>query len=515
MPTPRTCALLLLASCAAVPEVERGRWKGAVVDAALIEQLAAAGDEASLATLALGLPRPELRDAAARRLVRLRLSRSPFREVRDAAAEVEATVLRLGVNPVSLAAHPARAVHVEPGVGPQGLCAEQEWSGLVRLRASPSCTREAAPPLRLQGLLLAELEGISRPVTVCGGALDLDPSPCLAPSDVRAGGRASVDPAGVLQVGELRADELPAWIDRQVLEVSLRVGSAPAGGRLLAGPLRPPGCAGPRGGGARGGWPGAARLGGARGQRAARGGRARGRRHLSRGAGAGGRAQPRGREPRRGRGARQPGRGRLVGELRSPRLLRRLRAWRGGERGRRRRRGRPRGAGRRWRPGGRRGRDLPRCPGAPRRARGVGPDGRAERGWGGRTGRRGRTRRQRRIRRPGRHRRALRRRRRPVDELPRRRRRSGGSGGSRRPGRRAGTAGTAGPAGGARGRLNAAREALPLSPPAPRAAARRRRRARGGRPARPGSPGCRPGSTRSGCAHTPAGAPGTLPASRA
>jgi hypothetical protein len=208
-------------------DAERGTWRGQPVDAPALDGLAAAADEAALSTLARRLPDPALRTEAARRLVRLRVARSPFPEVRADAAAVEARVLQLGANPVALAEHPPSAVGLQAGRSPTVLV-EQRWAPGPRLLTPGGDASGLVPELPLQGALQAELGGLSRPVTVCAPAAALDPTPCVAVADLRSGsplGR--VDGRGALRLAErLPAGALAGLAETRELVVLVRVGEA-------------------------------------------------------------------------------------------------------------------------------------------------------------------------------------------------------------------------------------------------------------------------------------------------
>jgi hypothetical protein len=87
-------------------DIEQGQWRGRAVDAAMLDTLAASGNEMILTRLAARLPSAELQEQARRRLVRVHIALSPFQEVRANAATVEETVIREGHNRVALSEHP-------------------------------------------------------------------------------------------------------------------------------------------------------------------------------------------------------------------------------------------------------------------------------------------------------------------------------------------------------------------------------------------------------------------------
>jgi len=185
-----------------VVDLEQGRYGGRPVDGALLDDLAARHDEALLRLFADRLPSEALRGEARRSVVRLAIAASPFPEVRDDAAAVEARVLAQGVNRVSLATHPptSAAVAVQK-MGMRGLAVRQDVmrqvATFVRDGSSP---RASAPPdLPLGSALTVDVSGISRPITLCRPARALDPSPCVAAEDVKIDSPlASIDGFGVL-----------------------------------------------------------------------------------------------------------------------------------------------------------------------------------------------------------------------------------------------------------------------------------------------------------------------------
>jgi hypothetical protein len=89
--------------------LERGSWGDRVIDVGLLDQLAAQHNEAALARIAARLPDAALRSEARRRVIRLRIAASPYPEVREDAAHVEAVMMELGNNPVSPRLQPPTA----------------------------------------------------------------------------------------------------------------------------------------------------------------------------------------------------------------------------------------------------------------------------------------------------------------------------------------------------------------------------------------------------------------------
>jgi hypothetical protein len=169
-------------------DVESGRWQGRAVDAAMMDELAASGNEMTLTRFVERLPSPELREQAQRRIVRVHIALSPFHEVRDAAAAVEETVIREGHNRVALGKHPLLSASLDArktlvrGV----LVRQRVWDRTATLLGSAAgrSNLSVLPELSFRGALWAKLQSMSRPVSLCGHKRDLDPSPCIAVEDV-------------------------------------------------------------------------------------------------------------------------------------------------------------------------------------------------------------------------------------------------------------------------------------------------------------------------------------------
>jgi hypothetical protein len=217
-------------------ELEQGRWNDRAVDASALETWAAARDTRTLRWAAARLPDAALRADARRALVRVRVAGSAFPEVARDAAAVEAEVLRSGTNPVALDRHPALRGSLDPALAaPRRVVVEQRpLDGSARLLAeslaesTDARSRSVLPEVPLRGALLVSLEGISAPVTVCAPAEDLDPSPCLAPADVRADSSlARVGEDGVLRLVDVIGASAAADLARRgdSLALALAVGS--------------------------------------------------------------------------------------------------------------------------------------------------------------------------------------------------------------------------------------------------------------------------------------------------
>jgi hypothetical protein len=216
--------------------LEQGRWQGRPVDVPLLEGLLQAGDEEALRRSAARLPDGPLRAEARRRLVRLRLRTSPFPEVRRDAAAVEEKVMRLGANPIALREHPPVSSRLDPAGVParRVLVEEKVEQQTARLLGDAADRPEISvfPEVPLRGALQVELRGLSRTVTLCAPARELEVAPCLAPGDIRpASPVARVDGDGALRLAD--ALEMPAAVDLAKRGGSLAV-PIEIGGRRLA-----------------------------------------------------------------------------------------------------------------------------------------------------------------------------------------------------------------------------------------------------------------------------------------
>ncbi len=169
--------------------LEHGRLDGSPVEVPQIDALFAAGDEKTLRLLIAHLPQPELRDEARRRVLRLHIAASPYPEVTRDAKAVEETVLKRGVNRISVTEHPALSGTIDA----KKVAVSWVWvrQDLDRQRATlletatgfPETT--PLPELSLRDTLQVQVTGISKPITLCtkhGDALDV--TPCLNPHDV-------------------------------------------------------------------------------------------------------------------------------------------------------------------------------------------------------------------------------------------------------------------------------------------------------------------------------------------
>jgi hypothetical protein len=172
----------------AAVDAEHGQWKGRTVDDALLDERYAAKDEKTLQVFAQRLPTEALRQDASRRIIRLRIAASPFAELRANAAAVEEIVLKQGINPISLGDRAPGSATLDASKVPvrSVLVTQQVWPQTAKLIAygGAGAGSSVLPEVKLRGALQVVVQGVSRPVTLCGGKRSFDPSPCIQPSDV-------------------------------------------------------------------------------------------------------------------------------------------------------------------------------------------------------------------------------------------------------------------------------------------------------------------------------------------
>jgi hypothetical protein len=166
-------------------ELAEGRYGGRPVDAATLDFLQQSGDEATLRRFADRLPDAGLRLEARRRVVRLHIAASAFPEVRANAGTVEKIVLENGTYPIVLSVHRPRRASLT-GLPVRGVLVRQDvWRQTATLYAFAGERTSVLPEVTLRNALFVEVDGLSRPVTLCGRPETLDPTPCIAPHDVR------------------------------------------------------------------------------------------------------------------------------------------------------------------------------------------------------------------------------------------------------------------------------------------------------------------------------------------
>ncbi len=170
-------------------DLGRGTWSGHVVNAPVIDALFAASDEKTLRRFVDRLPAPALRDQARSRVIRIHIAKSPFPEVHDNSAAVEGAVMKTGAYALTLAEHPPIRGWMEPGkMLIRGVMVRQQiWEQTATLLgySTDRPTLSVLPEVSLRGAMLVAVQGVSRPVTLCGPPRELDPTPCIAIEDVK------------------------------------------------------------------------------------------------------------------------------------------------------------------------------------------------------------------------------------------------------------------------------------------------------------------------------------------
>jgi hypothetical protein len=214
-------------------ELEHGKYRGSPVDEVTMDRLAADGNELTLRRFAERLPTEQLRDEAKRRLVRIHIKLSPFPEVQSGGAMLEAKVLQYGFNAVDLAQYPVTKAWFDADHVPKRDIVVQQHvlqrTATLLGAAQDRAKLSVVPELALHGALLAQLDGISRPITVCGAAKDLDPSPCIAPGDLSPTNMFVKLDAGKLRIADqLAASDLLPLAEQTTFAVGVQVGKATA-----------------------------------------------------------------------------------------------------------------------------------------------------------------------------------------------------------------------------------------------------------------------------------------------
>lgn len=215
-------------------ELERGAHDGRPVDVDTIDDLLRAGDEPTLRQYARRLPDPGLRAEARRRIIRLHVRSSSYREVRENAAAIEETLLRAGVNAVAIRDHPPLRGWIDTtALAARGVLVRQDLhrltSSLLGIADSGGAF-SVLPRVRLRGALQVQLEGIDDPVTLCAAPERLDPSPCIPASEVSVDSRAArLDADGSVRFAEqMTAQEAEALAeDAHRLRVTIAIGGRP------------------------------------------------------------------------------------------------------------------------------------------------------------------------------------------------------------------------------------------------------------------------------------------------
>jgi hypothetical protein len=177
-------------------ELDHGRLGGRPLTALDIDN---AQDEALLLRMANRLPEEAQRKSAKHRVVRLRIERSDWPEVKARAAEVEATVVAQGrwaqrVGTLTLE-------RPEPPV-PTGFVGEVTQDIEAQSATLVAAGHEVAPAIDLKPLLHFPV-GFSRPLGLCASASELVVEPCIDARDVELANPAvRLDARGALHLPE-------------------------------------------------------------------------------------------------------------------------------------------------------------------------------------------------------------------------------------------------------------------------------------------------------------------------
>jgi hypothetical protein len=159
-------------------------------------------DDALLARMAARLPDASLRTLARRRLIKLRIERSPFREVQARAADVEAAVMDTG-----RWAQPVASLRLERPELPmalpfQALVRQDIEAQAVALLAPGQGAAQLVPVLDLKGALHIAV-GWSQPLSLCAPATEMKVEPCIDAREIEvANPIVSLDAEGMLRLPE-------------------------------------------------------------------------------------------------------------------------------------------------------------------------------------------------------------------------------------------------------------------------------------------------------------------------
>jgi hypothetical protein len=142
-----------------------------------------------LRLFALRIADAPLRKDARRRIIRLHIAASPSKHVRENAETIEATVLETGRNAIDAqATPPAKAWLDDEKSRVRGVFVRQNvWKQTATLLAFEGGRPGASvlPAVDLRGSLFARIDSLEDPITLCAPPDALDPTPCLAPSDLK------------------------------------------------------------------------------------------------------------------------------------------------------------------------------------------------------------------------------------------------------------------------------------------------------------------------------------------
>ncbi|MEZ4320624.1 MAG: hypothetical protein R3F61_24290 [Myxococcota bacterium] len=174
-----SAAGVVLGDLVSAVEAEAGVLDGVPITR---KTIAATNDPVQLTQWALRLPSAPLREAAQERLIARRIEKSPFAWVRENAEAVQDALAKgpLGLPPGAVVVR-AQWSPARDGTALLRLL-QDPLRGKVRLLpAGRDGTRSADPSLDLVDSLWLDIDGLERPITVCGPDR-FDPTPCMPPS---------------------------------------------------------------------------------------------------------------------------------------------------------------------------------------------------------------------------------------------------------------------------------------------------------------------------------------------
>jgi hypothetical protein len=156
-----------------------------------LDELVSMQAEEELRIYARRIPDETLRREAQRRLIRVRIARSPFAELREDAAAVEERVMALGRNPVSLTSNRPTEVDFDASRMPvRGIAVVQD---VLSQRARLVSWRDrrdnvsVVPAIDLRPVLAFTVPSFSAPLRLCAPAEELRVDPCVDPSELSIG----------------------------------------------------------------------------------------------------------------------------------------------------------------------------------------------------------------------------------------------------------------------------------------------------------------------------------------
>lgn len=161
-------------------ELGRGQLNGKPVTTEVIDETQ---DERLIFRMSKRLPSLELREAARVRLVRLRIARSPWDEVRNHAAEVERAVLTTGR--WAQATSGLTLLNPQPPLElPVEMVLKQNPDAQYgKIVVKGSNNARTHPGLKLRGVLTFDV-GWSRPLNICAPPEELEVDPCIEARDL-------------------------------------------------------------------------------------------------------------------------------------------------------------------------------------------------------------------------------------------------------------------------------------------------------------------------------------------